>query len=103
MGYCTKYKLEILTDLPKHLEIEIYIEEHSCNFDGIIHEDPRTWYEHVNNMKELSLMYPDVLFKLSGEGEEQGDVWVKYFKNGKMQLCMAWLVLNDKFDESKLE
>jgi hypothetical protein len=54
-------------------------------------------------MLKLSLKFPDVLFKLSGEGENQGDVWVKYFKNGKMQLCMAELVLDDAYDESKLE
>ena len=52
-------------------------------------------------MREISRKYKDVLFKLSGEGEETGDLWVKYFKNGKMQHCEARIEF-DPFDEKKM-
>lgn len=40
-------------------------------------------------MKSMSLKFPDVLFTLHGDGEEQGDEWRKYFLNSKMQLYRA--------------
>jgi hypothetical protein len=44
------------------------------------------WYEHEDDMKKLSGEMRGVLFILNGVGEEHGDEWVKYFKNGKMQV-----------------
>jgi len=60
------------------------------------------WYKWKENMKELSLLYPDVLFDLSGRGEESDDLWGAYFKGGKAQTCEAKITF-DKFDESKME
>ncbi|MEI2465158.1 hypothetical protein [Niallia taxi] len=53
-------------------------------------------------MREISKLYPGVIFKLHGEGEESGDVWYKYFKDGKMQDCPAKLAF-DEYDENKLK
>lgn len=64
-------------------------------------EEPTKWYEHEGDMRKVSLEHPDLVFKLTGEGEENGDLWVKYFKNGKMQICEAKITY-DEFDESKL-
>src|SRR5881394_2305568 len=52
-------------------------------------EESTKWYDHEADMKALSAEFPKVLFTLRGEGEESGDVWVKYFKNGKMQSSKA--------------
>jgi hypothetical protein len=52
-------------------------------------------------MRKVSKHYPDLVFKLSGEGEESGDVWVEYYKNGKMQRCSTKITF-DEYDESKL-
>ena len=59
------------------------------------------WYDHQKDMLNFSRKYPDILFILSGEGEESGDMWRAYFKNGKMQFVKAKIVYDD-FDENKL-
>jgi hypothetical protein len=53
-------------------------------------------------MRAFSKIYPNTLFKLKGEGEEAGDVWIKYFKNGKMQSCPAKITF-EEYDENKLK
>lgn len=47
--------------------------------------DTMKWYEHEEDMLKVSLAFPGVLFRLDGEGEEAGDKWIKFFRNGKMQ------------------
>jgi len=64
-------------------------------------EDSCKWYDHETDMKRLSEQFPNVVFTLNGRGEESGDVWVKYFKNGKMQSSKAEIKL-DTFDPKKL-
>jgi hypothetical protein len=46
--------------------------------------EPCKWYEHEEDVRKLSAEYPDVVFVLDGEGEEAGDVWRKFFLNGKL-------------------
>jgi hypothetical protein len=53
-------------------------------------------------MKKLSEEFPDVLFCLEGKGEENGDLWVAYYKNGKTQMCQSE-VTYEPYDESKLK
>lgn len=50
--------------------------------------DEMKWYEHEMDMQALSVKHPDVLFHLSGRGEEGPD-WVQSFRNGKMCLREA--------------
>lgn len=59
------------------------------------------WYEHSKDMKMLSAAFPDILFTLTGDGEEKGDLWVKYYKNGKEQIANAHITY-EEFDETKL-
>ena len=40
------------------------------------------WYGHHEDMCAHSLKYPDVVFTISGEGEENGDVWISHYKGG---------------------
>lgn len=41
------------------------------------------WYEHDEDMKYLSTRFPGVVFELSGSGEENGDIWRSWYKDGK--------------------
>jgi hypothetical protein len=64
--------------------------------------DTTKWYGHEHDMRALSEEYPGVLFTLTGYGEESGDVWRKYFRDGRMQLAPAKIIFED-FNPSKLK
>ncbi|MGB1014983.1 MAG: hypothetical protein ACPG4T_12675, partial [Nannocystaceae bacterium] len=66
------------------------------------HEDSMKWYDHKEDMIAFSRRWPDTVFQLNGEGEDVGDVWVKFFKGGKVQESRAVITL-DKFDEGMLQ
>lgn len=122
MGYYTNYKLSILNkDKPDYDKLNTFIEQNKDNeseelpngkvlsyplnyllelFDE--GSEPTKWYDHEDDMKEFSRMFPNLVFELSGEGEESGDIWKKYFRDGKMQKCEAKIIF-DSFDETKLK
>lgn len=118
MGYYTTYSLSIIegpeaipTTRPcKKCGVEsktsddiigLATNEFHEDVDLLLSEEGVKWYTHEGDMLKFSLAYPHTVFKLSGEGEERGDTWVKYFKNGKMQVTKAKIELAD-FDETKL-
>lgn len=107
MGYTTSYNLTVFKgdlSISKILESEFYHYEDlewALDDNGETNE-PCKWYNHENDLKEISKKYPQVVFKLTGEGEEGGDLWVKYFNNGLMQYCPAIITYED-YDESKLK
>lgn len=94
-GYFHLFEKKVL-DLEK--DLNRIKEENEINIDS---GQERYWYNYENEMKELSKKFPEALFKLHGEGEENGDIWDKYFKNGKMQVCKAAMTI-PPYDESKL-
>jgi hypothetical protein len=59
------------------------------------------WYDHPEDMKKVSKAYPGVLFTLNGAGEESGDIWRKYYFDGKEQYTEARIEF-DAFDLTKL-
>jgi hypothetical protein len=65
-------------------------------------EEPCKWYEHEKEMRASSLAHPDHVFQLDGVGEEQGDVWRKYFRAGRMQKWQPDKQEPAPFDEGKL-
>jgi len=97
MGYYTNHKIIIENDENETILNELI---EIVGYDPF--DDDCKWYEEPNDMKLISKRYPNVLFTLNGEGEESFDIWVKYYKNGKCQECIAELTF-DKFDESKLK
>lgn len=96
MGYYTQYSLDWEPNKP---EVEVYLDANRDTYYGIdSHGNPRDeckWYGHEKDMKALSKYFPDITFILSGEGEDQGDVWKKRFRNGEMEVRKARVVLDD--------
>lgn len=104
MGYCTNYRLivsEKEEPLIEELRNECEWAKYALDEIGET-TDACKWYEHEEDLKVFSLKHPDTLFQLEGEGEESDDIWIKYFKNGKIQKCYANITF-DEYDESKLE
>ncbi len=108
MGYYTYHSLEFdesETEVVVALEegADSYSDGVSLMYDAWTGNAERTkWYSHDEDMKTFSKRFPHVLFELSGEGEESGDIWKAYYKDGKVQLCRAKIVF-DEYDESKLK
>lgn len=101
MGYYTQYSLT--SDHPElENEMKVSLRELSGYGFSFDYNEPCKWYDHEKDMKELSKKYPEVRFMLDGEGEESGDLWIKYFKAGKMQFCPAKITY-EEFDENKLK
>lgn len=123
MGYQTNYSIDIFGEFeincghnfpnnanfcpecgkankPEYLneKVEYLIEEH-IGYNPF--EDICKWYDHDEDMKKFSKKYPGTVFVLSGEGEESGDIWKKYYRAGKVQACNAKITF-DEYDESKL-
>lgn len=48
-------------------------------------KDIAKWYEYQTDMEVVSKQFPNATLILCGVGEEQGDIWREYFRNGKMQ------------------
>lgn len=103
MGYDTSYSLTIQPANPETiLALKEFSEEadYCLNDDGSCGESGK-WYEHEEELREFSEHRLDVLFTLSGEGCESGDIWKKYFKNGKCQVAKAQITIAE-FDPKKL-
>lgn len=103
MGYQTDYKLIVGL---KESEQEIFdrvaeLSGYGTRWDAE-HLYGCKWYEWKEHMLQVSSEFPEVLLKLEGEGEEAGDMWHAYFKNGKFQDCRGEVVY-PPFDESKLK
>lgn len=91
MGYYTDYVInakdvynpsvmDFISSFLKDAWGEFYSDENTW------HMEETKWYNHEKDMLKLSKQpeVKDVLFKVDGDGEEKEDIWVKYFKNGKM-------------------
>lgn len=119
MGYYTNHNLKIYqidnalinNDETKRKELEERINEAISNHPdmeyavGSVTEDwyndSCKWYEHVEDMTEFSKKFPDVVFELEGIGEENGDMWKEYYKNGKYQHCPAKITY-EEYNPNKL-
>lgn len=63
-----------------------------------------TWNNVDEDMKLLSARFPDVIFKLRGDGEDRDDMWIHYYKGGRvMNDGLVVTIVEDAFDESKLD
>lgn len=120
MGYYTDYTLSVHSakrdaagavmisdEIPSDLERQIENEIGKMNVfqDGNVQDAyyaNAKWYDHEDDMRLLSAKFPDVVFWLSGSGDDCDDLWQKFFVGGRMQTCYAQIVYDD-FDPSKLD
>lgn len=70
-------------------------------YDEIFYANAK-WYDWENDMRLLSRKFPDIMFKLSGSGENEEDLWKAYFLNGSMQYCPA-IITYEEFDANELD
>lgn len=79
--------------------IGAYIKLHEQIRDAVTERggsvDRTKWYEHEADLREMSRRFPGVLFKLTGDGEESGDLWAAYALDGKWQKHKARVVVGD--------
>ena len=111
MSYLTHYKLEVLSLDGDPVDVvsggslfnsllELALKKHIGMLDLFL-GGTDTWYAHESDIRQISDKFAFVLFKLSGEGESNGDIWAKYFRGGKMQYCHAKIEI-PPFDEREL-
>lgn len=110
MGYYTNYDLNIsphgrdvipedeISELEREIDLVDVFEGGNAT-DGYYCN--AKWYDHDEDMMRLSGRFPDILFSLHGDGENQEDMWDTYYLNGRMQYCGAEITY-PPFDESQL-
>lgn len=101
MGYYTDFELTYSGPMNEDALIEAlnttgYRWDHSLSLYGM------KWYDCNEDMKKISELFPYTLFQLDGKGEESGDIWRTFFKNGKSHDAKVKIVYED-FDETKLK
>ena len=93
MSYRTDHDLTIDTAEPTLQEVAgrmAQMEELAKTYEAILDSRcPASWYDHEEQMRRVSREWPDTLLTLRGTGEDPGDQWVKYFRNGRMQESRA--------------
>ena len=108
MGYYTDYTVSIIDEGNDESGLIFSLLEDIKGISGYSYYDDKIsdakWYDHEVDMRKISKMdrYKNIVICLYGDGENVGDMWMKYFKNGKMQATRAKISYDD-FDPSKLK
>jgi len=97
MGYCTRYDI---SDNPETVQQAIEEKSQYRFYHGQTEEVK--WYDWKQHCLEVSKDFPNLVISVSGDGEEQGDQWKAYLKDGKIQIAKA-VVTFEAFDEAKLK
>jgi len=102
MGYYTNYQLEYKAELEIEEAIKEWIHQKEGTRYAIEECQETKWYSWEKDMVELSLRFPSVSFTLRGQGEENEDMWIAHFKNGKSHIRKA-IISFEPFDEATLK
>lgn len=93
MGYYTNYEIiaiedpneefdDFLWDLADYTDYKELQEGYATSIK---------WYDWKEDSIEISKRYPNILFRIQGDGEESDDLWRFYCKNGKSKYIeMIW-------------
>ena len=101
MGYYTRHELEIIEGNDYVTEYENEISD-LAGYNNCFSDESIKWYNCEQDMKKYSKKHPNTIFCISGEGEENEDIWKAYFKNGKMFKTKA-IIIFEYFSEDKLQ
>jgi len=52
-------------------------------YQGAAHVNEAKWYDHVEDMRSVSELFPALLLEVEGAGEESHDIWAQRFRNGE--------------------
>lgn len=98
MGYYTDYYLNAApVSEEQYNSISAFLKElrdveEECFEDGAGYwkNIQDTWYQSFDDMVSISKQFPEVLFTLTGYGDQRDDQWIEYFKNGRVQHCSVY-------------
>lgn len=98
MGYLTTYNLIIENATPDEedkihemlMKLDIIGYALDDNFDSY---DSVMWYSYDDDMLKVSRAFPHVHFILSGEGENNDDIWEHHFLGGRSARYDAEIVI----------
>ena len=88
MGYYTLFKLSVECGDSSLLESDSFKADFNriTSYDlDALDNDLLKWYDYDNNMLEISKLYPNTVFLLTGDGEEALDLWKAYYCNGESE------------------
>lgn len=111
MGYYTYYNLELLNATnEQEAEIANWLaknvfgdEEPNYTYICDLLNDSYKWYNHEDDIRTLSRLYPDIGFTLWGEGEDYDDKWVLYARDGVTTTSYATIVYADPPTEFRFD
>ena len=103
MGYYTRFEGSVTgpAELMEQFETDAEAGDRFGSYDMELDEwlsgdlmggDTIKWYGWEDDIKALSRKYPALLFSLEGEGEESGDIWKAWARNGKVVTAQAKIV-----------
>lgn len=96
MGYYTDYEIDVVGEIDTNEFISRFEEKTGYRLHDMTMQNAK-WYRCRDDMLVLSKLYPFVLFIVHGHGEEQGDDWRMYFKNGnakKVLPIITWPIVD---------
>lgn len=107
MSYLTRHSIEVLFNtIPDQVILSHFRDICSGAAYAIDNNGyciaPTKWTYRNNDLRQFSKFYPELIFVLTGEGEESGDIWKEYYMNGKCQFAPGRIAFDD-FDMSKLD
>ena len=63
------------------------------------------WYSYDEDIRTLSLKYPDIVFRVNGDGEDPSDLWQEFWRAGnrfREQVQFArYEEIKDKLNKNK--
>ena len=86
MGYYTQFSFDLIEGPEEQFNELLKDIDEMLDTDSEImdtHAVLTKWYSRDEDLKALSVKYPDIFFRVLGRGEEDLDLWQQYWHAGK--------------------